>query len=239
MTSFYIGTLLEYLEQEVPDDVDLPHYEFAFFDLVHDHQPSRALYRKLCDDPQEFVELVSRVYRADNEPKRELTPNEQAVGHLAWSVLHEWNVLPGLRSDGTVDGKHLTDWVRKARLALNDSGRGSIGDEQIGQVLAASPVGPDHVWPVEEVRELVESIGNARIDTGLHIGKANRRGVTTRGVFDGGDQERALEQTYREMASKVATRWPRTARVLRGMADSYQAEARRNDADAEWRGDDG
>lgn len=239
MASFYIGALLEYMEREVPDDQDLPLYEFAFFDLVHDHEPSGALYRWLCADPDQFVDLVSRVYRADNEPKRELSPSEQAMGHLAWSVLHEWNVLPGLRHDGTVDGVHLTDWVRRARLAFSDGGRGSIGDEQIGQVLAASPPGPDGVWPVEEVRELVESIGNARIDTGLHIGKTNKRGVTSRDVYDGGEQERELEQHYRAMASRISTRWPRTARVLRGIADSYQAEARRNDAEAEWRGDDG
>jgi len=239
MTSFYIATLLHYMEQEMPDDDQLPIYEFAFFDLLHDHEPSGALYRMLCADPDQFVELIKRVYRADNEPKRERTPSEQTMGHLAWSVLHEWDVLPGLREDNTVDGAHLTDWVRRARLALSDSGHGSIGDEQIGQVLASSPLGPDGVWPVEEVRELVESIGNSRIDTGLHIGKTNRRGVTSRGIFDGGDQERELEKEYRDMASKIATRWPRTARVLRGIAESYQAEARRNDAEAEWRGDDG
>ena len=42
--------------------------------------------------------------------------------------------------------------------------------------------------PAEPVRE---------IDTGLHIGKTNKRGITTRGVFDGGDQERELEKKYR------------------------------------------
>ncbi|MDL9978753.1 helix-turn-helix domain-containing protein [Microbacterium candidum] len=239
MSSFYVGTLLEYMEHELPDDEDLPRYEFAFFDLLHDHKPSRALYRLLCADPNEFVDLVSRVYRAGNEPKRALSPRDQAMGHLAWSVLREWDVLPGLREDGTVDEAHLTDWVRQARLALSDSGRGPVGDEQIGQVLASSPTGSDGVWPVEAVRELVESIGNARVDTGLQIGKTNKRGITTRGVYDGGDQERELEEHYRQMASKIASQWPRTARVLRGIAESYQAEARRHDADAEWRGDDG
>lgn len=239
MSGYYVGKLLEYLEQRVPDDDELPGYEFMFFDLVHDHQPSGALYRALSRDPGDFVNMVSAIFRAEGESKRTPTPQERAFAHLSYSVLHNWRTLPGLAEDGTIDADHLTEWVRGARLALADSGRASIGDEQIGQVLASSPVGADGVWPAEAVREIIENVGNARIDTGLHIGKTNQRGVTSRGVFDGGAQERVLEQHHREMASKIATRWPRTARVLRGIADSYQHEARRNDAEAERMGDDG
>jgi hypothetical protein len=111
--------------------------------------------------------------------------------------------------------------VRGARLAFSDSQRVAIGDKQIGQILASSPVGTDGVWPAEPVREIIENIGNARLDAGVHMGKINKRGVTTRGVFEGGDQERELEKQYREMAVKISTRWPRTARVLRGIADGY------------------
>jgi excisionase family DNA binding protein len=239
MGQYYVGALLEFMEREVPDDEDLPRLEFVFFDLLHDHQPSAALYRSLCADPDEFVELVSWVYRSDGEPKRKLTASEQTRGHLAWSVLSEWRLLPGLLPDGTIDAAHLSSWVRRARLALADRGRGSVGDEQVGQILASSPIGPDGVWPAEEVREIIDNIGNARIDAGVHIGKRSQRGITSRGVYDGGDQERVLEQQYRDMASKISTRWPRTARVLRGIADSYAAEARREDSEAEWHGDDG
>ncbi|HIY66609.1 MAG TPA: helix-turn-helix domain-containing protein [Candidatus Agrococcus pullicola] len=239
MSGYYVGKLLEYMEQRVPDDDELPGYEFMFFELVHDHEPSGALYRALSKDPADFVNMVGAIFRAEGEPNRTPTPQEQAFAHLSLSVLREWRTLPGLAANGSVDTDHLTEWIRAARLALADSGRASIGDEQIGQVLASSPVGSDGIWPAEAVREVIENVGNTRIDTGLHIGKTNQRGVTSRGVFDGGDQERVIEQQYREMASKIATRWPRTARILRGIADSYQLEARRNDAEAERMGDDG
>jgi len=239
MSGYYVGNILEYMEQRAPDDADLPGFEFMFFEVVHDHEPSGALYRALGNDPTDFVNMVSAIFRAEGEPKRTPTAQEQAFAHLSFSVLHKWRKLPGLAEDGTIDAYHLTEWVRAARLALSDSGRASIGDEQIGQVLASSPVGSDGVWPAEAVREIIENVGNARIDTGLHIGKMNQRGVTSRGIFDGGDQERELEKEHREMAAKIATRWPRTARLLRGIADSYQHEARRNDAEAERMGDDG
>jgi excisionase family DNA binding protein len=239
MSRYYVGKVLEYMEQHFCDDEDLPGYEFMFFELLHDHQPSRALYRALGTDPSDFVNMINALFRGDDEPKRSLTAQEKAFAHLSYSVLHNWHTLPGLTEDGTIDGLHLTDWVRGARLAFSDSKRTAIGDEQIGQVLASSPVGTDGVWPAEPVREIIENIGNARLDTGLHIGKTNKRGVTSRGIFDGGDQERELEKEYREMATKISTRWPRTARILRSIADSYQHEARRNDSEAERMSDDG
>lgn len=239
MSGYHVQDLLEYLEESVPNDADLPHLEFLFFRLLPDHQPSGALYRALGADPGEFVELIKVVFRREGETSRKLSELERARAGLGWSVLHQWSTLPGLRPDGTIDGDHLAGWVRSARLSLADAGRASIGDEQIGQVLASSPVGADGVWPAEEVRDIIETLLNTRIETGLHIGRTNQRGVTSRGVYDGGDQERELEKEYRQMASRIATRWPRTARVLRDIADNYQREAAFHDADAERLADQG
>lgn len=239
MSGYHVQGLLEYLETMAPDDAELPSLEFWFFGLVPDHQPSGALYRALGADASEFVDLIKIVFRAEGEPSRKLSEREQAHAGLAWRVLHEWSTLPGLRPDGTIDGDHLAAWVRSARLALADAGRALIGDEQIGQVLASSPAGADGVWPAEEVRDILENLLNTRIETGLHIGRTNQRGVTSRGVYDGGDQERELEKEYRQMATRIATRWPRTARVLRDIADGYQREAAFYDADAERLADQG
>lgn len=239
MSGYYIEMLLEHMEASAPDDPDLPQLEFLFFKLVHDLRPSGALYRMLSADPDQFVGLVMLAFRAEGEPKRTLTEKDQAFAGLSWSVLHEWPLLPGLCPDGTIDGQRLAGWVRSARLALADAGRASIGDEMIGQVLASSPTGRDDVWPAEEVRDIIENLLNARVEVGLQIGRTNQRGFTSRGVYDGGDQERALENDYRQMAARIATRWPRTARVLRDIADHYKLEATFHDTDAERWGDQG
>ncbi|MEP7764538.1 helix-turn-helix domain-containing protein [Sanguibacter sp. 25GB23B1] len=239
MSGYNVEMLLEYLEETAATDPDLPQLEFWFFRLVPDHRPSAALYRSLGQDANQFVELIKLVFRREDEPRREASEQQKAHAGLAWSVLHEWSLLPGLRPDGTIDGEHLSTWVRDVRNALADVGRAAIGDEQIGQVLASSPQGRDGVWPAEEVRDIVDNLVNRRIETGLIIGRTNQRGVTTRGIYDGGDQERALENEYRDMAARIATRWPRTARLLRDIADNYQREASYNDADAERLGDQG
>jgi excisionase family DNA binding protein len=239
MRSYFLTTVLEYMELRAPDDEELPGFEFLFFEFLHEHRPSSALYRALNSNPAEFVNLVSAVFRAEGEGRRNLTVQEQARARISWHILQEWPTLPGMAEDGSVNADELNAWVRAARLELSENRRSEIGDELVGQILSKSPFGHDGFWPAEPVRELVESIGNARIEAGLHIGKVNQRGVTSRGVFDGGDQERRLEAEYREMAAGIAAKWPRTARVLRGIADGYRSESRRRDADAERFGDEG
>jgi excisionase family DNA binding protein len=239
MDGYYAQQLLQFLEAEAPDDADLPRYEFAMSPILHDSQPSRALYRLLGREPQEFVQMIEALYRAEGEPKRTPSAHEQAFVHLAFNVLRDWRSVPGQRDDGTIDGEALFAWVRAARLALSDSGRGSVGDEQIGEVLAASPVGTDGIWPAEEVRDVIDTLGSSRIDTGLNIGRSNRRGMTSRGAFEGGTQERALAEQYRKDADAIATRWPRTARVLRSIAESYRSQARMHDLEAESWSDEG
>jgi excisionase family DNA binding protein len=239
MAGYYIGEILGYVEHHDPENSELPQFEFIMFELLHDHQPSRALYKSLGNDPTDFVEMLKSLFRSEGEPQRTTTAKEQAFAHLSYSVLREWASVPGQREDGTIDSDHLTSWVRSARLALADAGRAAIGDEQIGQVLSGSPEGADGLWPAEPIRELIENIGNTRIDTGVHIGLMNRRGVTSRDVYDGGRQERDLESRYRTMASKASVKWPRTARILRGIADDFQQQARMNDAESERWADEG
>jgi hypothetical protein len=230
---YEIGLLLDYLEAEDTDFDRLARYEFMCFRLLEQHRQPRALYAVLRRDPAVFVDLVSRVYRGKHQPRRQLGDGEEALARHAWWVLHHWRELPGRREDGTVDGQHLKQWVRDARLAFVDADRADIGDEQIGQVLARSSPGADTIWPAEPVRDILEDIGSSSLATGVHIGAVNQRGITTRGVYDGGEQERALAARYRNWAKQTAGSWPRTSRVLRGLAESYEREAQREDAQAE------
>jgi hypothetical protein len=89
------------------------------------------------------------------------------------------------------------------------------------------------------VRDVVERLGSRELENGLHIGKANLRGPTSRGVFDGGNQERVLAAQFREWAGVVAGRWPRTARLLRELSESYERDAAREDIRARQEADAG
>jgi hypothetical protein len=205
-----------------------------------------TLSRYLAENPAFFVEVISRVYRPrtpDNSEgegsagDQELEPTDQqrAIATNAYRLLSQWRAVPGLRPDGSLDHETLSSWVADARRMLADGRRLEVGDLHIGQVLAASPPERDGVWPAVAVRDLLESVQSPEIEDGLRTQLFNDRGTTSRGVFDGGEQERVLVAKYREQAEQLVDRWPRVAAVLNDLADSYERDARHEDAIAEQR----
>jgi hypothetical protein len=102
-------------------------------------------------------------------------------------------------------------------------------------MLAWAPGDADGTWPCEPVRDVIEVTRSRDLETGLYIGVKNKRGVTSRGMLDGGDQERDLARRYREHSEAARFEWPRTSAVLDRIADSYEAEAKEHDDDVERR----
>ncbi len=229
---YEVGVVLDYLERHGFDELALARYEFALFPLIEHHRQPRALFKALGSDYKSYVDLVSRVFRGKDEPKRQIDESDVALAHHAYWVLMHWNGLPGLDDSGAIDSAHLKEWVTEARLLFAENDRADIGDEQIGQVLSNSPQGEDGIWPAEPVREIIETIGSSNIESGIVVGRLNKRGATSRGVFDGGRQERDLAAKYRAWSQTTAPTNRRTSRVLRLIAESYERQARQHDADA-------
>lgn len=232
MTGYYVGTLLDYLAAADVPVADLASLEFYYFGLLqHDREP-RALNQALSSNPALFVDLVKRAFRSANESHRQSKRVDQLAEH-AWRVLNGWHGFPGRQEDGTLDQATMQEWVKQARLQLSDLDRADIGDELIGQTFAHAPVDADGIWPPVPVRELIESIGSRQLENGAIIGRLNSRGVTWRGVYDGGSQERTLAEQYKQWGLAVQVYWPRTARILRAIAESYERYAIREDEQAQ------
>lgn len=227
-----VCVVLDFLDRvDAPADT-IARLEWAYFPALEYQRHPRALYQELAEHPEFYVDLVSMVYRGQNEPRSELDETAAARARHAWTVLNAWRTPPGMLDDGTIDSDLLATWVKQARLLFSERDRADIGDEQIGQLLSGSPPGSDGAWPAEPIRELVDTIGSKDLDAGLYLGVVNGRGITSRSPYEGGGQERALAAKYRAWSDAVAGEWPRTARVLRSLADGYERDARREDAEA-------
>jgi hypothetical protein len=217
--------------------------------LGYDARPV-ALGRGMASDPNLFAEVVARVYRpraattsrqdggeAEEEPLDEPATEDQRAGEAialnAYRLLSQWKAVPGLREDGSLNSTDLEIWLTAAREKLKELDRAEVGDIHIGHMLAWTPTDQDGVWPSLAVRDLLEKLQSDDVESGLQTEIVNSRGVTFRSPFSGGAQELELVKRYREQAAKFVDQWPRTAAILRALADAYDRQAGFHDEKAE------
>jgi hypothetical protein len=230
----HVSKLLDVIESNLGDERRLAALEWGWLPLLRDRErPPKILHRELARNPEFFAELLQLIYRAEGEAPREATEEERARAQHASRLLDSWRRVPGATDDGEVDANLLKDWVRRARAAKAASGRGAVGDDLIGHVLSASPAGPDAMWPHPAVCDVIEDAASDDLESGFRVGLYNTRGGTWRDPSEGGNQERDLAARYEKFAVAASDRWPRTAAMLRRIAEQYRAEARREDQESE------
>ena len=209
----------------------------------HSDRQAKVIMAELASKPDLFTQLLATVYKPSEESGIVDKPPENEemarnVANQAYRLLRLWNVIPGTNVDGSIDGAKLDAWVKEARKLAQEIGRGTIADQKIGELLSASKIDADGIWPALPIRELIESTRSRDLETGVLVGKRNRRGVTSRAMGAGGAQERDLAKQYREWAQATALEWQRTSSILENLAKSYDHEAKDHDEDAErldWR----
>lgn len=233
--TYDVTSLLEYLEQSPHiDKHQLAQLEWAYLPfLERTRRPPKVLHAELATNAQFFFEVLSMVFRAENEEVHEHDEEEQARAMLGYRLLDSWRTPPGKRQDGTVSEEDLNAWIITARTLAVAGDRERIADQQIGRILRWLPDDADGMWPNRVVRDLVERIESRDIETGLEIGLRNSRGVTVRDPTEGGAQERSLQTRYLTYARQMNSQWPRTAAMLRRIASAYGEEARIHDEAAE------
>jgi hypothetical protein len=215
------------------DAARLARLEWFFFPLLrHNHQP-KLLLKTMAEDPAFFVEILRLVYRAKGEEPSAVTEEQSNRAIQGHDLLQEWSTPPGIGEDGAVDSTKLKTWVKEVRSLASECRRTEVADLHIGQMLSRYPVGKDEIWPHEAVRDLLEENENEEIERGVVLGIRNSRGVHCRGIHNGGKQEREIAERYRGYSSILADVWPRTSRVMRRVAESYESEARWEDLQTE------
>jgi hypothetical protein len=209
------------------DPIALASVEWPYVRILEHHNPEalKHLYQRLATEPDFFVEVVSLVFRGENEQPSEPDPVLARYAEQGLSLLWSWKgPIPGHTGDGDVDQAELDHWVDRARELLQATGRAAIGDQRIGHALWYSPAGIDGLRPHDSVRNLLERVASQDVETGFEIEAINGRGVVMRGR--GGDQERELARNYRDIATRLRGQWPRTAQLYQAIADQFEATGR-------------
>jgi hypothetical protein len=235
VSEFDLTRLLDLLRARGVPEQEVAAFEWKFLPILVREGHTPSLERVLARDPASFTALVSLVFRpakAKGEPEERASESAPEMASNAYRLLREWRILPGTNDKGEVDAAALQDWLTEARRLLKEADRAEVGELQIGEVLAHAPIDPDGTFPTLAVRDVLEGAPNDRLGRGFAVGLYNKRGFTTRGMTEGGQQEYQLASQYEDWAARIEATHPRTAAILRSVAEGYREEGRRNDEEA-------
>jgi hypothetical protein len=216
---------------------EMARLEFIFITALEptDHRIPN-LEKQIGKSPSLFVQALALTCRRSDggeDPAEWKAKGEEqtvALATAAHRLLSNIKRIPGTDMAGKIDEQALRAWVKEARSLCATYGRAEIGERMIGQLLSAAAVGIDGIWPCEEVRKVLEECGTHKIAIGAQIGVYNSRGAHFRG--EGGDQERALAQTYRSWSRTLAFEYPYVSNLLEGIAEEYSRQAEMEDSEA-------
>ena len=191
--------------------------------------------RGIATSPSLFVQVLGLIYRRNDDRQ---DPPAWQVGDAhrsaAYELLDQVTRIPGTDDDGQIDSDLLIQWITEARGLCKEYGRAEIGDRKIGEWLSRKPSADDDTsWPCRPICEALETTLSRDMATGFKLGVRNGRGVTSRGVYDGGNQERDLAERYRARAQVWRYEYPFVAKMLDEIAEDYELEGKREDANAQ------
>lgn len=216
--------------------------EYRWLPALHTYgeKQSFALHDYLGENPEFFVQVLSDVYRSEEEAASESTEETPAdagledqvrgKAEIGYKLLESWQTLPGQQADGSIDESRLFHWVQQVLQFAQQAGRLQSAEREVGKLLAYSSVDPqDQLWPSAPVRGVIEALANTDVEQAVVIELFNKRGVHTRPHEGGGAPERELANQANATAQALQAQWPRTAHVLRDSAQGWLDYAERED----------
>jgi len=234
MLSYYLEKAFENLDARTDVTAeDIAAAEFSVLPLIERSNRALKLHALLAASPDAYHGLLKVVFRGESEAAPKADIGVQAQWRACYSVISQFHEVPGVRPGATMDAARLRAWVDRVRELGRQTDRAAITDIYVGHLLAHAPIDPnDGAWPDVAVRALVNDLRSEEVERGLTTERFNMRGVHTRGLYDGGEQERDLAQLYRDWAAASAG-YPRMSAVLAEMAERWDGDAARQDDRAE------
>lgn len=236
--TWHLEKMLERLESSGEfERLTLAQLEFGLFPFLQhgEGKIANSLYEAITSEPELLKELICALYKPENGEPEEVTDATQATAERAWDVLHHCKRLPGTQSDGSIDADKFTQFIQETRKLCSDAGRPTMCDQTLGGILAHAPADEDGTWPFGPAREILEAFEVEEMRVGFITGTLNKRGVTSRSPWAGGDQERDLAEHYRDQAEKVQHSHPNVAAMLDHIAKRYERYGKREDVEANLR----
>ena len=215
--------------QHVPDE-EMAELEFLYLDALDTREYRISnLEQQVANSPSFFVSLIRMAFsRTDGEKDTNVGPVEDPerleLSHKAYRTLDRIQLIPGTKSDESIEADKLFKWIKEVRQLCSAHDRADIGDQMIGQLLSKAKPERDGAWPCIAVCDVMEKITSLEMGLGFQVGVHNARGAHFREVDS--EQERELAEDYQDCSKRLSFTFPFVSRVVEGIARDYEGQAK-------------
>src|SRR6185295_17561105 len=150
-TGYDISKALNTLQQRSGvTEEEMADLEFVYIKVLDSSEHGIPnLQRQIIKSPILFVHAVAMTYkRTDNgsDPEEWGLPDEKSRSQtfgLTYTLLQKIRMIPGVNQEGKIDTEELKKWIAEVRELCSKHARAKVGDQSIGQILSAAPIGKD------------------------------------------------------------------------------------------------
>ncbi len=237
--SYDVSVLLKSLDSRNDLDNDAMITIELLTSLFHDrygYKPKRAL-KALLGDVDFCLQMIKWKYIQNNEVESLLEKDEQIrnevlfKARIATSILEQFDVIPGMKEDKTIDEVMLNKWVDGLRETADKSGKLLYADCVIGDVLATYSR-QESDYPPKEICEVIERLHSKEVNQHFGVKIYNSRGITVRNPFDGGILEQKEAEFFNRIADKHRNTYPTVCKIFEDLAKDYLRDGARHDYQA-------
>lgn len=214
--------------------------KFHFIFKSHHSPKPQNLYKIISRNPSEYMAVICQMYLPDDEKLREeelklkiKNENSQLIFEFNYHLLDSFDCIPSLKSDGTLIGNELNNWVNEVRTLAKDNHREEITDRCIGKLLAKYPINisKNKGFPIE-IYEMIEEINSDSINSAFEMQISNNLGFTSRGAFEGGNIERYRAEFFNNLFEDTKIIYPNVSLIFKNLRDKYLRDGNWEDKNA-------
>ncbi|MDT7043596.1 hypothetical protein [Candidatus Nitronereus thalassa] len=236
---YTVTSLFECLDRnnDVPIE-KLVGLEIAHFPLIERRgRGYPAIKTHLKNNPGFFVELLKILYPPEDqeqqsEQEESTNGHDEALFHVAYRILNEFDSLPGLNGTNANNEQMLHSWIEQALDVADTVNRKEDAEKTIGGALARADINAAEPWPPEHVCNVLERYWSPQISSGFSGGAVAKPGFRYVGE---GEPDAELSAQYAQWADQRRLTHPHVSQLLRSISEWFAQSSHRHRIEAEIR----
>lgn len=186
------------------------------------HGNKMHLIKEINDSPEFLMQIVEHKFLPDDVRSENVDkPENVGIIRVVWEFWYHYHSVPCTNDDGVIDEQKLKEYIYALKALAPKYKREKSVSYVIGKILGNMPESED--YPTDMMCEIVEDLNDDAIDSEIGTCLFNKRGATSRSVFEGGTIEQHNINIFEGYKRRVQLRSHRLYVIFDKLIQEYKA----------------